>query len=125
MLIENLKQNKSKMISTINEKIQILFCNIFIFISFYSLYLRAYVSSLLTKLCFFSFVVAFCWHGDYFRINNILLLEKLVPLQDIVFITILVCQFYGILSVNTYIYTPIPRFALRDKVTLRLLKLLF
>ena len=62
--------------------------------------IREFIVDQIVLLFFF---VAFCLHGDYFRINNILLLEKLVPLLYIVFITILVCQFYGILSINTYI----------------------
>ena len=75
---------------------------------FFLFTMRKYVRSLLTNLSFFSFVLAFCWYGDYFRINNITLLEKLVqPLYivsiTIVSITILVCRFYGIL----YIYFPL------------------
>ena len=63
--------------------------------------MRKYVRSLLTNLSFFSFVLAFCWYGDYFRINNITLLKKLVQPLYIVSITILVFRFYGIL----YIYS--------------------
>ena len=68
---------------------------------FFVFTIRKYVRSLLTNLYFFSFVLAFCWYGDYFRINNITLLEKLVQPLYIVSITILVCRFYGIL----YIYS--------------------
>ena len=65
--------------------------------------MRKYVRSLLTNLSFFSFVLAFCWYGDYFQINNITLLEKFVQPLYIVSITILDCRFYGIL----YIYSPL------------------
>jgi hypothetical protein len=70
---------------------------------FFVFTMRKYVMSLLTNLSFFSFVLAFCWYGDYFRINTITLLEKLVQPLYIVSITILVFRFYGIL----YIYSPL------------------
>jgi hypothetical protein len=70
---------------------------------FFVFTIRKYVRSLLTNLSFFSFVLAFCWYGDYFRINTITLLEKLVQPLYIVSFTILVFRFYGIL----YIYSPL------------------
>ena len=46
---------------------------------FFLFTMRKYVRSLLTNLSFVSFVLAFCWYGDYFRINNITLLKKTRP----------------------------------------------
>ena len=91
--------------------------SLFIFISFCSLCENTWGHCWPICLSYLLFLV-FCWYGDYFRINTITLLEKLVQPLYIVSIAILVFRFYGIL----YIYSPLSLHATTTSVCPRSIK---